>query len=80
MLNKSVLTAAFTTALVATLVTTSGCAVTRNQETVGAYVDDTAADHPREGQVRGRPHRQCHGHQRRDPQGHRATVGFCQVV
>ena len=42
MLNKSILTAAVATALVATLATTSGCAVTRNQETVGAYVDDTA--------------------------------------
>lgn len=42
MLNKSILTVAVTTALVATLATTSGCAVTRNQETVGAYVDDTA--------------------------------------
>ncbi|RTL46661.1 MAG: BON domain-containing protein [Burkholderiales bacterium] len=35
------LTAALATALVATLATTAGCAVTRNQETVGAYVDDT---------------------------------------
>ena len=42
MLKKSILTAAVATALVATLATTSGCAVTRNQETVGAYVDDTA--------------------------------------
>jgi len=42
MLNKSILTAALATALVATLATTSGCAVTRNQETVGAYVDDAA--------------------------------------
>lgn len=42
MLNKSILTVAFATALVATLATTSGCAVTRNQETVGAYVDDAA--------------------------------------
>ena len=42
MLNKSVLTLAVATALVATLATTSGCAVTRNQETVGAYVDDAA--------------------------------------
>jgi osmotically-inducible protein OsmY len=42
MLNKSILTAAVTTALVATLATTTGCAVTRNQETVGAYVDDAA--------------------------------------
>ena len=42
MLNKPILTAALATALVATLATTSGCAVTRNQETVGAYVDDAA--------------------------------------
>ena len=42
MLNKPVLTLALTAALVATLGATSGCAVTRNQETVGAYVDDTA--------------------------------------
>ncbi|KQY86049.1 MULTISPECIES: BON domain-containing protein [Roseateles] len=39
-MNKPVLTLAFTTALVATLATTAGCAVTRNQETVGAYIDD----------------------------------------
>jgi osmotically-inducible protein OsmY len=42
MLKKSVLTLAFTAALVATVGATSGCAVTRNQETVGAYVDDAA--------------------------------------
>ena len=42
MFNKSILTAAVTTALVATLAATTGCAVTRDQETVGAYVDDTA--------------------------------------
>jgi hyperosmotically inducible protein len=30
------------TTLVATLIALSGCAVTRGQETVGAYVDDTA--------------------------------------
>lgn len=30
------------TTLVATLIGLSGCAVTRGQETVGAYVDDTA--------------------------------------
>lgn len=42
MLNKSIFTAALATALVATVATTSGCAVTRDQETVGAYVDDTA--------------------------------------
>ena len=39
-MKKPVLTLAFTTALVATLVTTTGCAVTRKQETVGAYIDD----------------------------------------
>ena len=42
MFNKSILTAAVTAALVATLGATTGCAVTRNQETVGAYVDDAA--------------------------------------
>lgn len=42
MFNKPILTVAVATALAATLVTTSGCAVTRNQETVGAYVDDAA--------------------------------------
>ena len=42
MFNKSILTAAVTTALVATLAATTGCAVARDQETVGAYVDDTA--------------------------------------
>jgi hyperosmotically inducible periplasmic protein len=41
MLKKPVLTLALASALVATLGTT-GCAVTRNQETVGAYVDDAA--------------------------------------
>ncbi len=42
MLNKSFLTLALSAALVATLGVTSGCAVTRKQETVGAYVDDAA--------------------------------------
>lgn len=42
MLNKPVLTLALATALVATLGATSGCAVARKQETVGAYVDDAA--------------------------------------
>ncbi|MFG6485130.1 BON domain-containing protein [Roseateles sp. BYS78W] len=42
MLNKPILTLALAAALVATLGATSGCAVTRDQETVGAYVDDTA--------------------------------------
>jgi hyperosmotically inducible periplasmic protein len=42
MLNKSILSVAVTTALVATLATTAGCAVTRDQESVGAYIDDTA--------------------------------------
>ena len=32
----------FTSSLVATLIALSGCAVTRGQESVGAYVDDTA--------------------------------------
>ncbi|MEO6281304.1 BON domain-containing protein [Roseateles sp.] len=42
MLKKPVLTLALAAALVATLGATSGCAVSRNQETVGAYVDDAA--------------------------------------
>jgi hyperosmotically inducible protein len=37
---KPILTLALASALVATLATTTGCAVTRNQETVGAYIDD----------------------------------------
>jgi hyperosmotically inducible periplasmic protein len=40
--NKPVLTLALAAALVATLGATSGCAVARKQETVGAYVDDAA--------------------------------------
>jgi len=40
--KKPVLTLALATALVATLGATSGCAVARKQETVGAYVDDAA--------------------------------------
>lgn len=32
----------FISALAASLIALSGCAVTRGQETVGAYVDDTA--------------------------------------
>jgi hyperosmotically inducible protein len=32
----------FTTALAACLVSLAGCAVSRGQETVGSYVDDTA--------------------------------------
>jgi hyperosmotically inducible protein len=32
----------FTSALAASLIVLSGCAVTRGQETVGAYVDDAA--------------------------------------
>ena len=43
MLNKPIVSATLATALAATLVTTtSGCAVTRDQETVGAYLDDAA--------------------------------------
>ena len=33
---------AFATAVAAILLTTAGCAVTRGQETVGAYIEDTA--------------------------------------
>ncbi|PTT92943.1 transporter, partial [Pelomonas sp. HMWF004] len=36
------MTLALTAALIATLGATSGCAVTRDQESVGAYIDDTA--------------------------------------
>jgi len=32
----------FTAALTASLIALSGCAVTRGQETVGAYIDDSA--------------------------------------
>ena len=32
----------FTAALAASLIVLSGCAVTRGQESVGAYIDDTA--------------------------------------
>jgi osmotically-inducible protein OsmY len=39
-MKKPILTLAFASALVATLGATSGCAVTRKQETVGAYIDD----------------------------------------
>ena len=42
-MNQRQLWAAALTSLAAlTLATTSGCAVTRGQETVGAYVDDSA--------------------------------------
>ena len=40
--RRPVLTLALAAALVATLGATSGCAVARKQETVGAYVDDAA--------------------------------------
>ena len=39
-MTKPVLTLAIAPALVATLAGTSGCAVARKQETVGAYIDD----------------------------------------
>lgn len=42
MTKKPILTLALTAALAATLGFTSGCAVTRQQETVGAYIDDAA--------------------------------------
>lgn len=41
-MNKPILTLALASALVATLASTAGCAVTRKQETVGAYIDDAA--------------------------------------
>jgi hyperosmotically inducible protein len=34
----------FAAVLATTLIALSGCAVTRGQETVGAYVDDTAIE------------------------------------
>lgn len=40
MTRHPILSLAIATALAATLAATGGCAVTRNQETVGAYVDD----------------------------------------
>ncbi len=39
MIIRNILAATFTTAV---LLTATGCAVTRNQETVGAYVNDAA--------------------------------------
>jgi hyperosmotically inducible periplasmic protein len=39
-MNKPVLTLALATALVATLATTTGCAVANKQQTVGSYIDD----------------------------------------
>jgi len=42
MTKKPILTLALTAALATTLGVTSGCAVTRQQETVGAYIDDAA--------------------------------------
>jgi hyperosmotically inducible periplasmic protein len=42
MLNKSALTLALAAALVATVGATSGCAVARDQQTAGSYVDDAA--------------------------------------
>jgi hyperosmotically inducible protein len=42
MFNKSIISAAVTTALVATLGMTTGCAVTRDQQSVGTYIDDAA--------------------------------------
>lgn len=42
MLNKPVLSLALASALVATLVGTTGCSVARDQQTVGSYVDDAA--------------------------------------
>jgi hyperosmotically inducible periplasmic protein len=40
MLNKSVLTLAVTAALLATVGATTGCAVAREQQTAGSYIDD----------------------------------------
>ncbi len=42
MLTKPVLTLALTAALIATVGATSGCAVARDQQTAGSYIDDTA--------------------------------------
>lgn len=40
--NRPVLTLALTAALIATVGATSGCAVARDQQTAGSYIDDTA--------------------------------------
>ncbi len=42
MLTKPVLTLALASALIATVGATSGCAVARDQQTAGSYIDDTA--------------------------------------
>jgi osmotically-inducible protein OsmY len=42
MKQRQLWAAALSSLAVLTLATTAGCAVTRGQETVGAYVDDTA--------------------------------------
>lgn len=41
-MKKPAITLAITAALVATLAVSSGCAVTRDQQTVGTYIDDAA--------------------------------------
>jgi osmotically-inducible protein OsmY len=40
--NRPVLTLALAAALIATVGATSGCAVARDQQTAGSYIDDTA--------------------------------------
>lgn len=42
MLTKPVLTLSLAAALIATVGATSGCAVTRDQQTAGSYIDDAA--------------------------------------
>jgi len=58
--------------------TASGCAVTRGQEPVGAYLDEHG-DHDRRQGPHGRQQDcRCLGDQRRDAQGHRDALGLCQ--
>ena len=60
------------------LTTTTGCAVTRGQETTGAYIDDS--DHHRHGEesLRREQGRRCRVDQRRDDEGHGHAVGLCE--
>ena len=62
------------------LLTGAGCAVTRKQETVGSYVDDTTITTQREGQVRQRQDRQRNGHPGRNAEGYGAALGLRQVA
>ncbi len=61
-----------------TMLAAGGCAVTRNQETVGAYVDDTAITTAVKARFVENKRSRRNEHQRRDPQRHRDAVGLCQ--